>query len=520
MILAGPDGTGIRRRPTEVDAKIERMICIGLVTSDRFAKGVKPLCKLEYFQSNYARKIAQWCLEYFEKFNKAPVRHIEDIYLTHKASVPEEDAELLEDFLASISDEYELSETFNVDYIISEAEKHFRAAGLKNLRDKLTAAIIAGKLDEGENCVKEYEKPAKPLILSVDPLRDIDCIVESLTPEDENPDIIMRLPGALGNALGPLERGFLFAVQAESGVGKTWWLTYMAQLAVFSGHNVVFFSMEMSTKKMVKRIWQSLTSAPIERHGKLLIPIWDCKKNQLGTCANGCGVALLKDKLRPSFKDMPRGYKVCTACKGRNEFEPTAWWTETEDPGLLDPNVALRKQAVLDRSGMLRKAGKFCLIEFPNGKYTTEDMVAAVKNLVYYEGIVPGLIVTDYADKFKWAIPKDPRVSIGKIWREHKAVAQELNCLVASASQSNTMRSGKQVGRGTWGEAIDKIHELDDGASFNQSSWEKDAGIIRASISKRRHGETVSSSEIMILQSLRTGRPYLDSYLMTAKKEA
>ena len=353
-----------------------------------------------------------------------------------------------------------------------------------------------------------------------DPLRDIDCIVESLTPEDENSDIVMRLPGALGNALGPLERGFLFAVQAESGVGKTWWLTYMAQLAVFSGHNVVFFSMEMSTKKMVKRIWQSLTSAPIERHGKLLIPIWDCKKNQIGTCTNGCGVALLKDKLRPSFKDMPRGYKVCTACKGRNDFEPTAWWVETEDPGLLDPNVALRKQAVLDRSGMLRKAGKFKLLEFPNGKYTTEDMVAAVKNLVYYEGIVPGLIVTDYADKFKWAISKDPRVSIGKIWREHKAVAQELNCLMASASQSNTMRSGKQVGRGTWGEAIDKIHELDDGASFNQSSWEKDAGIIRASISKRRHGETVSSSEIMILQSLRTGRPYLDSYLMTAKKEA
>ena len=129
MILAGPDGTGIRRRPTEVDAKIERMICIGLVTSDRFAKGVKPLCKLEYFQSNYARKIAQWCLEYFEKFNKAPVRHIEDIYLTHKSSVPEEDAELLEDFLASISDEYELSETFNVDYIISEAEKLLNLSG-------------------------------------------------------------------------------------------------------------------------------------------------------------------------------------------------------------------------------------------------------------------------------------------------------------------------------------------------------------------------------------------------------
>ena len=269
------------------------------------------------------------------------------------------------------------------------------------------------------------------------------------------------------------------------------------------------------------RMWQTVTGSPslvvppydLSLDGQLLIPVFDCEKNQVNECQETCSVSLInKDKnSRPSFRDAPREYRPCSQCRGTSKFVPSAWWRVAGKRDRLDPGAALKKHAMLERSGILKKAGRFHLVEFPSRRHTMDDLRTYLNNREYYDGEVYSVIVTDYADKLKWEVPGDPRVSIAQIWDEHKALAQEKHCLVITASQSNTMRSGKQVGRGSWGETQEKEHLLDLGIAFNQSASDQAAGIMRASIAKKRHGQVERAAEVIVLQALSIGRPYIDS---------
>jgi len=522
----------VRSRKPPIDSRIERQIIVGMIVSDRFLQEICPICSLDAFQVGFARRVAGWCLDYYERYRKAPGKHIEDLYLQHKDEVLEDEATLLQSFLGGISDEYERAEEFNVQYILDKTEQYFRLNALRGLEKRLQKAVISADPEGGEEAVKAFRRPGRLKSQGVDPLRDIDFIVNALTPEEDNVDIIMRLPGDLGEAAGPLERGFLVAVQAESGVGKTWWLWLFSQLTVFAGYDTAFFSMEMSSRKMAPRIWQSVTGSPstvipdhqLSGDGQLLVPVFDCEKNQIGQCRDGCGIALrsLDDKglgPRPTYRQAPKGYQPCSKCRGSGNFEATAWWKESGKRDRLDPGTALRKHAMLERSGKLKRAGRFHLVEFPSRKYTMEDLVTYLNNLEYYEGFVPSVIITDYADKLKWPVPNDPRISISQIWEAHHSLAQERHCLVVTASQSNTMRSGKQVGRGSWGETQEKEHTIEVGIAFNQSASDQAAGIMRASLVKKRHGQTERMVELVILQQLSIGRPYIDSVRLVKREE-
>jgi len=548
----------IRRKPI-IDSRIERQIITGMIVSDRFIREIRPLCSPDVFQANFSRRVAQWCLDYQEKYNKSPGKYIEDLYLQHKNEFSEDEAAIMESFLSGISEEYERAEAFNIEYVLDKAEEHFRLSALKNLQDSLHRSVVAGRPEEAEEIVKGYRRPARPKSKGIDPLRDVDSIANALTPEETNPDVIMRLPGDLGVEVGPLERSFFVAVQAESGVGKTWWLWFISHLAVLLGYDTVFFSMDTSALKMIQRIWQTITGAPsaflpdymLGEKGGLLIPVFDCEKNQNGKCRKRrilvesfddeeidgpekrkkkerkkymmpCRIALVEGKenkgIKPAYKEA-KGYYPCTRCRGGEDFAVSTWWREISKRERLSPEVALLKHMSLDRSGVLKRAGKFHLVEFPSRRHTMEDLLTYLNNLEYYEGFVPSVIVTDYADKFKWRTPGDPRVSIGEIWDGHKALAQEKHCLVVTASQSNTMRSGKQVGRSSWGETIEKEHLLDLGIAFNQSAQDQASGIMRASIAKKRHGRMERAAEVVVLQQLAIGKPYVDSFRLIKRKE-
>ena len=506
----------VRRRKPIIDSRIERQICLGMIISSRFLREVKPMYDTGKLQVSHIARIAEWCIEYNSKYNKAPGQYIEDLFLQHKRNIAEDEAGLIEEFLSGISEEYEKSDGFNVDYILDKAEQHFRLSALKNLQEGLSQAVIGGRVEEAEELVKGYERPSRPKSKGIDPLRNIDCIISALQPEEDNTDIVLWLPGDLGKAVGPLERGFLSAVQAESGTGKTWWLWYIAQLATFAGKDTILFSMEISELRMTKRVWQSVSGLSLVS-GPVLIPIFDCMKNQTKQCPDGCGIKLIdindKGKMspRPEFKDAPRGYRPCTKCRGSADFIPTSWWRLSNQTEKLDPVSALKKHAVLDRTGTLKRAGKLHVIEYPSRRHTMQDLEIYLNNLEYYDGFIPAVVITDYADKLKWRVPSDPRVSIGEIWDSHKALAQQRHCLVVTASQSNTMRSGKKVGGGTWGETQEKEHLIDLGIAFNQSASDQAAGIMRASLAKKRHGQVERVAEVVILQQLAIGRPYIDS---------
>lgn len=144
----------IRRRKPTVDARIERQIITGMILDDHFLRQTKAFANL--LQADFARRVAEWCVEYHSQYGKPPGKHIEDLYLQHKREVPEDEAAVLEEFLSGISEEYERSKGFNADFILDKAEQHFRLVSLKGLQGCLQRAIIGGKPDEGEQYIHNW----------------------------------------------------------------------------------------------------------------------------------------------------------------------------------------------------------------------------------------------------------------------------------------------------------------------------------------------------------------------------
>jgi len=266
-----------------------------------------------------------------------------------------------------------------------------------------------------------------------------------------------------------------------------------------------------------------------------LIPVFDCIKNQTGECDDGCKISLIekgaKDKSyfnRPDFKHAPKGYKPCIECMGATAFQPTSWYKERE---FLDKEIrkmrkeserkvhefleiptAIKKKKAIERLAAVRNK-RLKIAQFPSGELTMQGFETYLDNLEYYEGFVSDVIITDYADKFKRS-EREYRHGINEIWEGHKAIAQKRHCLMATGSQSSAARSGRDTKRGDWAEDIRKLNLIDAGFAINQNDWEHDNHIYRCGVAKQRHDEFSLVGQIMVLNQLRIGRPYISSYQM------
>lgn len=498
------------------DARFERSIIIGMIVSTEFLQGVEPIYQEGCLRIPFAQTVARWCLEYFEKYKIAPGRQIEDIFKDQKDSIPDPDeADMVETFLSDISDEYVKSETFNAGYLLDKTENHFRELSLKKLTSEIKKSLIGGRIEEAEALVKGYTRITRVQTKGVDPITDSKIIASAL--DDTSGDRLFSLPGILGNTIGPLERGWLFSFVGASGTGKTWWLMLTALRALFAGYNVVFVSMEMSEKQMTRRIQHWVNGQPTRRWaGELLIPIFDCLKNQRGDCNKAIRTSSVSLGKVSEFQATPKDYVPCIACMGTSEYELSTWWKMTTKKELTIAR-AIEKSRAIKRSALLR-GNSFKLVTYPSRTATMQDIKVYLHNLENYEDFIPDVIVTDYADKVK---PSDSRQQwrhqLAEIWDGHKSLAQEKNCLVITASQSNTARTGKDIKQGDWAEAIAKLELSDAGMAINLSSEDKRKGIMRATVMKQRHDDFDLSQKVMILHQLKIGKPFLNSCLMPRK---
>ena len=517
-----------RQKPP--DARIERQIITGLIISDQFAKEVIPIYTPESLRLDYARTIAEWCVEYYGEYGEAPGKNIQDIYQTKVKSnlLDPERAEDVEDFLTSISEEYEADEAFNVKYVIDKAERHFKISSLQKHKADITKSIISGRVEEAEAAIANYRRVARVSSKSTRPLTDKEAVVSAF--QKNIP--LFTLPGALGRAISGFQRGFLGAVVGSSGSGKTWWLMWIAILAARAGFKVLFLSLEMSKEKIIFRIFHSILAAVTKsKYEKEPIhsPIFDCYHNQIGECKmkdRAGDVDVVDEEFENeegnteyklyTYEFAPEDYKPCTHCRGRGgdggkSYKAAIWWKESKRK-LITPITALKKMKSMKRGNWLR-GGDLVIEEFPSNTLTIKDFKAYLDNKEYYDGFEPDFIITDYADKFAPENPQQQyRHQLNDIWEAHKAIAQERNCVVVTASQSNTSRTGKTIKQGDWAEDIRKLNLVDMAWSINQTPAERRLGLTRSIIMKSRHEEFDQMRDIWILSDLRIGRPYIDSH--------
>lgn len=501
-----------------IDSRSERQIITGMIVSTKFLKEIKPILRPDLFQLNFAKIIAEWCLDYYDKYKISPKKDIESIFSSFKSKLPEERIDTIASFLESISEEYKRAKNFNVDYILDKTEKYLRKTSLYQLNQKLKEVIIREDIDEGEKLLANFRRISRISNISVDPINDMKTIRSAFSIDSSQN--MFTLPGDLGALIGPFQREWLVSIVANSGIGKTWWLMFIAVKATLAGYNVVFVTLEMSSEEMIRRIQYYLNAGASKNYlDGIIIPVFDCKSNQDNSCNlkyRKCKVGIKgeeEEEEEVKFEDAPKKYFACTSCryKKNNQFKQTVWFRKIKRDQLTITDISKKTKKMRQLNFI---SGNLRLVHYPMGTLSIRKLETYLDNLEYYEGFVPDVIVTDYASKFGSDDKYDQkRFNIQEVWEGHKMIAQKRKLLAISGHQGNTVRTGGDVGQGGWAEDISGFHLSDISIALNQTPDEKEKGIMRTSVIKRRSDDFSVLNEAKVLYSYKIGRPYLDSYL-------
>lgn len=512
---------------------MERKIILGFVTSTDFTNRIKGKWNIHLFESQIAKRLAMWCSEYFDKYNKAPGSEIESIFQSKKRKgLPKEiSEEIEEDILPDLSEEFESSD-FNIDYLVEEAELYFAERHLKIHNEEVQGLLEQGQIIEAQKLVQNY----KPL--SVDSGSWVDFSDEKIFSHIDDAfgsskEILIHYPGALGEFWNDqLYRGAFVALEAVDKMGKSFWLKDFAMKAIKERRNVAYFQCgDMDLEDEILRTANYITQkSELEKYsGKLWHPLKDCIYNQTDHCdkpERQCNFELFrvgkehldkfryeitKDKLIQAYKDNP-GYETCHNC---SEFEKSHWGTVFLKE--IDNGKPLtKKEAKKAWDTFFVKTGRqFRMSVHPTNTLTVKQAEAILDSWAK-DGFVADVAIFDYMDIMLESFYKDKRLNEDKKWVDMRAMTQRRKLLGIAATQADADAYGKYLLKAdNFSETKGKNAHVTAMYGLNQDSSgrEKELGIIRINEIVKRKGYFSSKNQVYVLQNLSRGRPFLTSFI-------
>ena len=451
------------------DVNAERLSAIGCIVSNEFISEFKQICKLQLFQSKYAKTVVDWCISYHDNYEIAPKENISDIFESKKDTIDDTTADLIDEFLSSISREYN-RDKFNYRFALDEAENYLKKRSLRSLSQTISNLVEDGEVIEAEAEIANFYNISKPETKSIDLLKDIDKVKEILTQPEK--DELFHWKGKLGEFVDPCCRDELIAFFAPEKRGKSWWLQEAAMTALTKNNNVVFISLEMNEKKMITRFSQYLTGMP-------------AKKKDIG-----CSIPSLSEKEEIKYKKSTKP--------------------------LLTPNTTLSKFKAFKQ---LARSSTLKLLCWPEDSKTINDIKFQLDIWRRHEDFIPDVIIIDYADLL---VAEDRRLEfrhqIDSIWKNMKRLAQERHCSVITASQTVKDTQEKTIKKTSTSEDKRKTSHPDRILALNQTTDDKKRMTMSVSILFDRHDSEKSWRSVSVLQQLAIGKPYLGSWIQTREE--
>lgn len=498
-----------RKRKTELD--LEKQILIHSIISTHFLKEVNLILKPKHFQIPYSKTAYKWVLEYFNKYNEAPSKRIEDIYKLERDSLQEAEANLVGEFLEDISEKFvDDGGKINVKYYVDKTFDYVTKSELKENAEKVLSLVELGRTKDAEDIYTNYKKSAKIVSPWINP-NDLEYAKKVFEKEDE--EALLKFPGALGDLIGEFRPGMLISSLGLAKAGKSFMLHEIRTLALFAGLKVVEINLEMTDDQLAKRYYQRI-SATGKNGGEYLYPVIDCAKNKNGTCKKTCRISKVSLNQNEyfemaDFKNQPKNYKICTVCRGTDDFEFSTWFEKGVMKELNYNNIRGKLKAAKRMFG-----DNYRLKVYPRFRGSCDMIERDLDLLEYTEGFVPNVVIVDYGDIVK---PSNPnligREAINSVWQQLAGMATERNCLVATASHANlkNMYGKRSLTVDSVSEDGRKINNLDIMFSINQTPEEEKLGIARVAVVAHRHKSFNETDEVAIIRNLDTCQSLLDS---------
>lgn len=513
---------------------IERLVVTGLINSTEFIQQIRQVWDPVFMESRSARLIAEWCIEFYDEFNKAPERNIEDIYFDKKESrsIPIGMEESVEEDLEDLSAEYD--ESFNLLYALKRANKYFKRRHLEEHQSRVKALIENGDDDAAHELAGSYSSPIFELTNDLDMgSEEAQDRIEHVFTHSGVP--LLEYPGALGAMMNEqMVRGGFVALMSSEKRGKSFWLLDMAIRATVKKSKVAFFQAgDMTEGQQLKRICSYLAKKPVSEKyvGEMFVPRIDCIYNQLNECERedrACGFGVFtggeftlddirgnvtKKDLLEAYEFDGKDYKPCNNCV---EFRSRPWGTPWLVPITIKHALTMEESKTKVKQFFAEKKRRFKISSHANSTLSIPMIKGICDRWERADGFVPDVIVIDYADLLITNKTQEFRHAQNTIWKDLRALSQERDCLVLTATQADAKSYDQNLLRmGNFSEDKRKHAHVTAEYGLNQDKHgrEKKLGLMRINEIAIREGEFDITNSVTVLQNLNLGRPFIDCYL-------
>ena len=465
---------------TKINEDKQKIITISMIVSDRFCENIAPIFHQnnEIIYKNFTsfnRIIINWCIEYYNKYNKAPHNHIQDIFNSKKNQLKEEEQELVKKVLVYLSDKFERDENFNENYVIDQAKLFIREVNLNSLQEQINEAKKNNDIDQAEYLVLTYEKLEKETEKrqTTNILKDIDKAKEICDFElNQNADDrLFKLRGDLGKDLGWIYRGDFFTFAGRGKIGKSYNLREVAEIAAFDyGLTVFVFNLEMNHSKYVRNFYQSIANEIKEKEEKEI--------------------------RMPYFKENEQG-KYEIKYKSYNK------------KGLSGRNIEQKLKLT-----SVRTKGNIIIESFPSNTLYFNKIIKILDDYLL-QGIVGDLLLIDFLDNTKTLYKGEFRHGIDDKWVNGRRLAQEKHIAVGTVTHTNISTFKTNVEPGKLSEDNRKYNHITHGIGINQLPEEKRNQYSRLNIIANRDGDFSPDRFYISLECRDIGKVMVDTKRMS-----
>jgi hypothetical protein len=510
---------------------IERRIVTGLIISTEYITSIRKIWKSILLNSSSAKLIADWCIEFYDQYHTAPAREMESIFLRKSKGIKPSDANDIEDILASLSDDLERQDKFNVQYLIDQTIQYFDERNLREFLEDITADLEEGKILEAKDRAFAYkpsvEIESKDLDLSNS--EQLKQAVRKAFQSTSQP--LVKYPRQLGEFLNPqLTRGSFIAFMGPEKRGKTWMLMDIAIRGARQGSNVAFFQAgDMTQDQQLKRIAISLTkkSDKEQYSGKMYEPVRDCVLNQTDKCdrkERECNFGPFSGKDEKIIRSETTYGELIEAVKANLDYKPCfncaeywkrrwgAAWLKEIDTG--EPLTSKHAERNLEKFFVKNKR-RFRLSSHTSGALTASEIDRTLDLWEHKDGFVADIIIVDFADIMASEIKGEFRHQENDKWMKLRGVSQKRHALVVTATwtDSNSYETDL-LSLKNFSEDKRKYGHVTAMYGLNQDKKgrEKEIGIMRINEIVIREDAFLNSNQVHVLQNLKRGQPCLSSF--------
>jgi len=510
---------------TKVDTTIEKRIIVGMITSKDYLYQIHHMLNLNYFQSSFIRRVAKWCIEFFDTYEEAPFTHIQDVYNKERLTLPPDEVQLIGSLLSTLSDNFEQEKDNNIDYLVKDTTFLFTKRQLEITTENIQGLLARGTEEDVKNAQEEllnYTEIAKSTSEWANPFDPKEVSQVFRNRENE----FFKFPGQLGTFLRNFKRSWLVGISAPFKKGKTWFLEEFGIIGMLSHLRVAFISLEMSKEEMEERVYKRLISASDEG-GVFIFPVFDCKKNQYGLCmrperknrvALGRMIQPADDDEEPYESELPEydssnRYRPCTYCRDNQiwkDYRMATWYTEHERPPFNEAATSKPMEAFNRLYGNYLR-----VIAYPKFSANSRDIERDLNVLERTEGYIPDMILIDMVDNMQ--AEKEHMQGVSKedeAWMCLARLAGKRKALTVTPTQvTKEALDAAQLTQKHTARWVGKLGHVDAMISLNQTEEEKIRGVMRIGVMVHRHEDFEEHNSVTILQQLTLGQVNLDSQM-------